>query len=197
MDRTQGTNYDTVGGKRQFTDGPPGTTVEEDFLNAVQEELVATIEAAGLTSSTGDNTQLLQALNAKITALHTFHDVPYVAGNFTGGAGTWTVQAGDINHFRYCVAGKMMWVSVSIKTAVIGGVTPVLHLVIPGNYTASQIQSPGFARVVDGSGVYAASPIYVSGTTPTRFSIYKDASFATNYVAGANEANFITCFRID
>lgn len=66
MDRTTGENNVTVGGKREFTDGPPGTTVEEVFLNAVQEEIVSAIEAAGLTPSSGDTTQLRQAILAFI-----------------------------------------------------------------------------------------------------------------------------------
>jgi hypothetical protein len=48
MHRTEGTNHLA----NLFQDGPPGTTVEEDWLNAVQEELCGVIEAAGLTLKT-------------------------------------------------------------------------------------------------------------------------------------------------
>lgn len=61
MDRTQGENYIVVGGKRQFTDGPPGTTISADYMNALQEELMTVIQNAGLTPSSTDNTQLYQA----------------------------------------------------------------------------------------------------------------------------------------
>jgi hypothetical protein len=67
MHRTEGANYAEVGGKKEFTDGPPGTTVEEDWLNAVQKELVTVIEDAGLTlktASTETGVQLLAALDA-------------------------------------------------------------------------------------------------------------------------------------
>ena len=66
MDRTIGQNYITVGGKRKFTDGPPGTCVEEGFLNGIQEEIVGVIEGAGLTPNANDNTQLKQAIAPKV-----------------------------------------------------------------------------------------------------------------------------------
>jgi len=52
MHRTEGANNAEVGGKKQFTDGPPGTTVTDDWLNAVQEEIASSIEDAGLTLKT-------------------------------------------------------------------------------------------------------------------------------------------------
>jgi hypothetical protein len=57
----------------QFTEGDPGTgtpatTVTADWLNAVQEEIVYVIETAGLTLVKADNTQLEQAIVAKLAA---------------------------------------------------------------------------------------------------------------------------------
>ncbi len=63
MDRTTGTNNVEVGGKRQFTDGPPATTVDDTWLNAMQEEIVSFIESAGLTPDGSDLTQLKQAVD--------------------------------------------------------------------------------------------------------------------------------------
>lgn len=62
MDRTTGEGYATVGGKRRFTDGPPGTVLNAEWLNAVQEEILAVIEGAGMTPSATDLTQLRQAV---------------------------------------------------------------------------------------------------------------------------------------
>ena len=63
MHRTEGAdNQDNL-----FVDGPPGTIVGEDWLNTVQEELVAIILAAGIALKTADTDtrdQLLAALNA-------------------------------------------------------------------------------------------------------------------------------------
>ena len=68
MDRTTGTNNVEVDGKRQFTDGPPATTVNDDWLNAVQEEIVSLIEAGGLTPDNSDLTQLKAAIDIFILA---------------------------------------------------------------------------------------------------------------------------------
>lgn len=61
MHRTEGTDH--IG--NLFSDGPPGTKVEEDWLNAVQEEIADTIESAGFTlktASTDSRDQLRQAI---------------------------------------------------------------------------------------------------------------------------------------
>lgn len=63
MHRTEGAN--NVG--NLYTNGPPGTTVTADSMNALQEEICNVIESAGLTlltASTDTRTQLLAALQA-------------------------------------------------------------------------------------------------------------------------------------
>lgn len=65
MHRTEGDNRDLSTGVALFTDGPPGTTVTDDFLNAVQEELCNVIEQAGLTlksAATDTYNQLWEAI---------------------------------------------------------------------------------------------------------------------------------------
>lgn len=66
MHRTEGDNYQDVGGLNLFTDGPPGTTVTDDWLNAVQEELLDFIVNMGgqaaKTASTDTRNQLKAAL---------------------------------------------------------------------------------------------------------------------------------------
>ncbi len=56
-----------------FSDGVPslgikGTKLDDDWLNAVQEEIVGVIEAAGITLVKGDSTQLLAACVSAATA---------------------------------------------------------------------------------------------------------------------------------
>ena len=63
MHKTEGANHSS----NEFTDGPPGTRLEEDWCNAIQNEVVNVVEGAGLvlktaTSETGD--QLLAAIRA-------------------------------------------------------------------------------------------------------------------------------------
>ena len=48
MHRIEGANYQEIAGKKYFTEGPPGTTIVDDWLNAVQEELCKVITDAGL-----------------------------------------------------------------------------------------------------------------------------------------------------
>ena len=68
MHRTEGTN--NVG--NLFFNGPPGTVVEEDWLNAVQEEICYLIEQAGLTVLTA-GTETRQQLKAAVAALIAVH----------------------------------------------------------------------------------------------------------------------------
>lgn len=60
-------------GDNRFTEGDPAsatpaTTVTDDWLNAVQEEIAAVIESAGIALSKGSNGQLLSAIASKISA---------------------------------------------------------------------------------------------------------------------------------
>jgi hypothetical protein len=67
MDRVNGANtVDIGGGKRGFRDrnlvaGLPGTQVPALHMNAVQEEILAVIETAGIVPSAANNAQLLAA----------------------------------------------------------------------------------------------------------------------------------------
>jgi len=74
MHRTEGES--NVSGL--FSDGPPATTVNDDWLNAVQEEIAYVIEQAGLvlkTASTETSVQLKAAIDLIIlaAAVHLTH----------------------------------------------------------------------------------------------------------------------------
>ncbi len=64
MHRTEGAN--NIG--NLFVNGPPGTTVEQDWLNAIQEEIAYSIEQAGITLKTAA-TETRQQLKAAIDTL--------------------------------------------------------------------------------------------------------------------------------
>ena len=83
MDRTTGQNYIIVGGKRQFTNGPPATTIDDNFLNGVQEEIMTVIAAAGITPNGSIYTQLLDAINYLIS-LKVLGGRGYAMGGYTG-----------------------------------------------------------------------------------------------------------------
>lgn len=73
MDRTEGSNFIDIGaGRRGFQDqnaeaGVPGTRVTASYLNAIQEEIMAVIENAGLTADKA-NWQQLDAAIRKLAA---------------------------------------------------------------------------------------------------------------------------------
>jgi hypothetical protein len=73
MDRINGANtIDIGGGRRGFRDrnavgGLAGTEVTADFLNALQEEVLAVIAAASLAPDAGDLTQLLKSIRLLIS----------------------------------------------------------------------------------------------------------------------------------
>ncbi|MEO2039415.1 MAG: hypothetical protein ABGW90_12090 [Martelella sp.] len=88
MDRITGTAViDLGGGKRGFqaqvlstgAGSQEGTPVSDDWLNAVQEEIMNVITAAGLNPNSGDWTQLWQAIVVHIT--RAFSDNQSLAGN--------------------------------------------------------------------------------------------------------------------
>jgi len=67
MHRTEGTYHSS----NLFTDGPPGTRLEENWLNAVQEEICNVIETAGITLKTAASEtrdQLYDAIIELITS---------------------------------------------------------------------------------------------------------------------------------
>jgi len=97
-------------GGNLFTDGDPGlgipaTTVTAEWLNALQEEFANVIEGAGLTLDKTDDTQLQQAIEAKLGDASGVHNEA-INGGFrlwqrTGPAGeTLTVAAYSPDAFR-------------------------------------------------------------------------------------------------
>ena len=69
MHRTESDNYVEIGGERQFTDGPPGTTLGANDVNVLFEELIYLVEQNGLTLktvATETNQQVYDAVAAQI-----------------------------------------------------------------------------------------------------------------------------------
>jgi hypothetical protein len=73
--------------------GQPATVVDADWANAVQEELMAVVEEAGLTGDKTDNAQLLAALQALFSTGN--KNVPkFVCRIGAGGGIVWASDAG-------------------------------------------------------------------------------------------------------
>lgn len=110
---------------------------------------------------------LMDAIDA---ALGTFVDVPFNAANFTGGAGVWTLEAGDVIINRYKVVDKVMTWWVQIGTASVGGATPVLRIAAPAGIS--------FATTATFSAAAIPAGAFVSPLT--------DALLGISYPGGAN-----------
>lgn len=71
MHRTESDNLIVIGGKNQYTDGPPGTVIVAADKNTIQEELAYLIEQNGLTLkkvATETNQQVYDAIAAMIAS---------------------------------------------------------------------------------------------------------------------------------
>lgn len=104
----------------RFTEGDPSvpvpaTTVSADWLNAVQEEVIAVMTAAGLAPAKNDNAQLLAALKNVVgtvnaltaTRLETSRHIDGVSFNGTA----------DIHHYATCATAS----GTAAKTAALAG----------------------------------------------------------------------------
>ena len=87
-----------------FSNGPPGTRVEQNWLNAIQEEISYVIEEAGITLLTADTEtreQLKQAMDALYTRLES--GTIMLFGQNSAPIG-WTRKTNWVNNSMLCVA---------------------------------------------------------------------------------------------
>jgi len=100
MHRTEGT-YNNSG---FFSNGPPGTRVEENWLNAIQEELAYVIEQASITLLTAD-TETRQQLKQALDSLYTQLEIGTVMlfGQNSPPTG-WTRKTNWVNNAMLCIA---------------------------------------------------------------------------------------------
>lgn len=93
--------------------------------------------------------------------------VAHAGGNFTAsGTMTWTVEAGDQHGCKYFLMGKMLFVTVDVRTSTVGGsVSNTLKVTIPGGFTAAGTFY-GTLVLSDNGGTQAVGAVYVeSGGT--------------------------------
>jgi len=108
MHRTEGDNHVN----NEFTNGPPATTINDDWLNSVQEEIAAVIESESITlktAATETNTQLLEALDARYSGR--LAAAPATAGS----AGAVGQIAFDATHIYICIAANT-WIRADAAT---------------------------------------------------------------------------------
>ena len=109
MHRTEGENHIS----NYFTDGPPGTTIEADWLNAIQEEIAFVIENAGLsllTAYTDTRQQLKTAMD--------YHYVNRAEPNApaTAASSGYLGQFGFDSDYIYVCVATNTWKRVAIST---------------------------------------------------------------------------------
>lgn len=100
------------------SDGGSGATQKitlDDFLRTYSISTTPNvIEGNGISLTKSGSTYTVSADNSEWT------DVPFDAGDFySGDDGTWNVGAGDVNHFRYKIVGKTMFISCSLSSTTI------------------------------------------------------------------------------
>ena len=173
MHRTEGENA-TSG--NLFTNGPPGTTLEENWCNAVQEELAAVIEAAGLTlktASTETRKQLLAALqNSGLSVL--FDDLTVggdVLGDMSLGAGNLVIGTSG-KGVDFSAAGE----------GILDDYEEGLHEVaitcsVSGSYTMSTDKSLAYTKV--GRVVHVQGSLGITSETAPNGSLQFSLPFAT------------------
>jgi len=67
-------------------------------------------------------------------------DVPYAAGDYTGGGGmTWTVDAADMKTFCYLLQGKSLTVVTYLDTTSVSGGAGQLFVAIPAGFVATRL----------------------------------------------------------
>lgn len=98
MHRTEGENNDGTSGINLFKDGPPGTTVEQEWLNSIQEELALVLADTGngiLTAATDTRNQLRIVIAKKWTDIASAATVDIANTNGTYGdvTGVTTITA--------------------------------------------------------------------------------------------------------
>lgn len=155
MDRITGNTIDLGGGRRGFRDrnlglGQAGTVVDAAFLNAVQEELMAVLAAAGITPSASNLAQLLAAMN-----------VLYGGGGTLGTNGWQRLPGGLV----------LQWGSVLTNAS--GQAAVTFPLAFPANFYRALINPLGFA-----SAVYAPGTTNSQGVTGFNQNIVNTNSFA-------------------
>ena len=170
MDRFSGTGFVTVGGHRQFIDlniaTGAGSYPNALWFNGIQESVIVVVEAAGLTPSDADNTQLLQAIKALLTARST------AVYAIIGG-----VQQVSVNGAAFTATGA------SAFAWPVSGVAKVT--VIGGGSGGGGCNGSNFAGPSGGGGGWAVRTI--AGQTPgSTTSITAGAGGAGSAAAGAS-----------
>ena len=94
----------------------------------------------------------------------------FAAGDFTSDVGSWTVAAGDVAVYSYCVMDSVMHLQFKINTTTVGTTPAELRIKIPGGFVAAQ-DLDALYQFSDNNGAWTvgtARVITSGGTTDIR-----------------------------
>ena len=183
MHRTEGTyNLSNL-----FTNGPPGTRVEQNWLNAVQEEIAYIIEQAGislLTADTETRQQLKQALDYFYTQLPA--GTTMIFGQNLAPTG-WTRKTDWANNAMLCFAATGNIASGGSANPQSGHThTGPSHYHAGGTHTLTTDEIPSHRHSEEGHGLLVGSSYLASA-------IFTDAAASgtdyTGYTGGGSAHN--------
>jgi hypothetical protein len=123
--------------------------------------------------------------------------VPFNAGMFAaGGAGTWTVGAGNVLVFEYAIVGKTLWLSVFLSGTTIGGTPTTLRISLLGA-TGCTLGSIGGAPAFFYGSVAGSTACSVNwnNSTPNEIMITRDL-VGTSWAAQTFTISFVVPIRI-
>jgi hypothetical protein len=124
--------------------------------------------------------------------------VSHTAGDFTGsGSMTWTVDAGDLDHFAYTIMGKTMVLALNVITSSVGGTPATLLLVkIPGGYKAKAGQKCAYESNDNGTRQIGTA---FTAAASALISLRVTANTSTAWAAATNttDVSFTCTFEIE
>ncbi len=163
MHRTEGPDYVTTGGKKLYTGTAPGTLINTNAMNAIQEEICMAVEAAGLTLRASGAADVAGVWGQLLTAIKTL----------SGRGGGTGVDNPSL--------GFMLGTTGAVAKAV--SANPMAITAISGYISLSAESGGPFADGVinlEESSTYANRFILVSNFTGTRKRV-KSSSLANTY----------------
>lgn len=104
---------------------------------------------------------------------------PYSAGLFSANAGSWIVEAGDVQLLMYMLVGKTIWLAFNLVTTTVTASPTELYIVLPLGLSAAANAASQF-WYYDGSGKFG-----VSGAISNLVAIRRDP-FATAWTPLTN-----------
>lgn len=112
----------------------------------------------------------------------------YAAGDFTAqGSMTWTVDAGDVNEYRYKLSGRTLAVAFTLRLTSVGGtLNKALYIKVPGGFSIAQLATAGMMYNDNAGSTYLFAASYADPALATQIQLYVSGFGTTNWSASTN-----------